>query len=101
MFNDEEWKGSDADEAYWAMMPSETPGDPSLADLIIQDLLDARLDIKLEGYGSRNDNDYCNGYLAGRFQSIDLSLRIVLRRLDVSPRQRYIAEHVLGQTATP
>ncbi|WFG00322.1 hypothetical protein [Aeromonas caviae] len=101
MFNDEEWAGPGADEAYWALMPAETPGDPSPADCLVQELLEARVNIKSEGYGSRNDNDYCNGYLAGRVQSIDLSLRIVLRRLDVSPRQRYIAEHVLGQTAKP
>lgn len=101
MSNDEEWAGSDVDEAYWALMPAETPGEPSPADCLVQGLLEARVNIKLEGYGQRDDNDYADGYLAGRVHGIEQALRQALRYLDVSPHKRYIVEHVLGQTATP
>lgn len=101
MFNDEEWAGLDADEAYWALMPAETQGEPSPADCLVQGLLDARANIKLEGYGRCGDNDYADGYLAGSTHGIEQALRLALRRLDVSPRKRYIVEHVLCQTATP
>lgn len=99
--SNEEWAGPDADDAYWALMPTETPGDPSPEDCLVQELLEVRANIKLEGYGRRDDGDYDDGHLAGRFHTTEQALRLALKHLDVSPRKRYIVEHVLGQTATP
>lgn len=101
MMGEQEWAGLDADEAYWALMPAETQGEPSPSDCLVQGLLEARANIKLEGYGRGGDNDYADGYLAGRAHGIEQALRLALRLLDVSPRKGYIVEHVLGQTATP
>lgn len=91
---------SPEEQAYWDGMPEETLGEPSPADCLVQGLLEARANIKSEGYGRCGDNDYADGYLAGRAHGIEQALRLALRLLDVSPRKRYIVEHVLGQTAT-
>ncbi|MNF23829.1 hypothetical protein D3C85_98670 [compost metagenome] len=100
MFNDEEWAGTDADEAYWALMPAETQGEPSPTDRLVQELLEVRANIKLEGHG-RHRGAFADGLLAGRLDATEDALRFALKHLDVSPRKRYIVEHVLGQTATP
>lgn len=95
----DEWDGLDPDRAYWEAMPPETPGEPSPADCLAQELLEALADIKLDGYGRRDDGDYSDGVLAGRLHATDCALRLVLKSLELSPRKRYIVENVLSKDA--
>lgn len=90
------WEGPDADDAYWELMPPESSGEPSEADSFVQELLQVRKGIKLEGFGGDDDHS-----LAGRFYATEDALRIALKHLSLSPRTRYIAAHALSEKATP
>lgn len=81
---------------YWDGMPAETVGEQFPSDNLVQELLEVRANIKLEGYG-RHRGAFADGLLAGRLDATEDALRLALKHLDVSPRKRYIVEHVLGQ----
>lgn len=92
---------SPEDQAYWDGMPEETPGEPSRDDRLVQALLEARVNVIMEIKDRHFDEDFEDGILVGQLDATVKALIMALEHLEPSPRQRYVATHVLKKGNKP
>lgn len=89
------------DQAYWDGMPEEAPGEPSCADQLVQELLEARVNIIMAIKDRHFDEDFEDGIFVGQLDATVKALAMALEHLELSPRRRYVAENVLKKGNQP
>lgn len=89
------------ERVYWDDMPEETLGEPSPVDKLAQALLETRANIIMEIKSRRFDEVFEDGILVGQLDATVRALMLAVEHLDLSPRKRYVAMHVLRKGNQP